>query len=137
MTREDRESEIADYVEYLDALYDEVAATRRARRRPRQRHRVLAGRGDGDAVGHARPRRASSDSMLWGGLMPPETDLSRGPGAMRGARLTLVVGDRAISTSTTRRWRAEQARLDAAGIPYDVIRFDGGHAIKPRACFHG
>src|SRR4051812_20505745 len=26
MTREDRESEINDYVEYLDALYDEIAA---------------------------------------------------------------------------------------------------------------
>ncbi len=26
MTREDRDSEIADYVEYLDALFDEVAS---------------------------------------------------------------------------------------------------------------
>jgi hypothetical protein len=24
----------------------------------------------------------------------------------------------------------EQARLDAAKIPYDVIRFEGGHAIN-------
>jgi hypothetical protein len=25
---------------------------------------------------------------------------------------------------------AEQARLDAASIPYDVITYDGGHAIS-------
>ena len=35
MTREDRDSEIADYVEYLDALYDEVRGRGRARRRAR------------------------------------------------------------------------------------------------------
>jgi hypothetical protein len=27
-------------------------------------------------------------------------------------------------------WLAERARLDAAALPYDAIRFDGGHVVR-------
>ena len=71
--------------------------------------------------------------VLWGGLIPPETDLARGSQALRGVPLTLVVGSRDHYVSDAM-LTAEQGRLDAAAIPYDVIRFDGGHAIA-RAVF--
>ncbi len=128
MTREDRESEIADYVEYLDALHDEVAAGA-----IREGARVgVIGFSQGAATatrwashGHARLDRL----VLWGGLLPPETDLSRGEAAIRGARLTFVLGsrDHYIDAAAL---AAEQARLDAAKIAYDTISFDGGHAIN-------
>ena len=61
--------------------------------------------------------------------MPPETDLSRGRAALRDARVTLVIGDRDHYVDAAM-VAAEEARLEAAGIPFDTIRFDGGHAIK-------
>jgi predicted esterase len=70
--------------------------------------------------------------ILWGGLMPPETDLSRGPATLRGSRLTLVAGTR-DQYVTDVALSAEQARLDSARIEYDVIRFDGGHVVSRSA----
>jgi predicted esterase len=66
-------------------------------------------------------------------LIPPDTDLARGPSALRGVPLTLVLGNRDHYVSEAM-LAAEQARLDAAAIPHDVIRFDGGHVIT-RAAF--
>jgi predicted esterase len=128
MTREDRDCEISDYVEYLDALYDEVAATAVSDGATV----AVIGFSQGAAtatrwVTHGRV--PSSRLVLWGGVMPPETDLSRGPLSLRSARLTLVIGDRDhyIDAAMV---SAEEARLQTAGIPFDIIRFDGGHAIK-------
>jgi predicted esterase len=61
--------------------------------------------------------------------MPPETDLSRGRAALRDARVTLVIGDRDqyVNESMV---SAEEARLQGAGIAFDTIWFEGGHAIK-------
>ena len=130
MTREDRASEIADYVEYLDALREEIAAE------PVEKGAKLniIGFSQGTATatrwithGRVRPNRV----VFWGGVMPPETDLARGHDVLHGARVTLVAGtrDQYIDDAVL---AAEQARLDAAAIPYDVIRFDGGHAINRR-----
>ena len=132
MTREDRESEIADYVEYLDALFDEVAAE--AVRNGARVNVIGFSQGAATATRWATHGRAALHRLvLWGGLIPPDTDLSRGPQVLRNVPLTLVLGsaDHYVSDAML---AAEQARLDKAAIPYDVIRFDGGHAIT-RAVF--
>jgi predicted esterase len=128
MTREDRASEIADYVEYLDALYDDVAADAVAAGATVN----LIGFSQGAAtatrwVTHGASRL--SRLILWGGLLPPDTDLSRGAAALRHARLTLVLGrrDQYVDAGML---SAERARLDAAQVPHDVIEFDGGHAVS-------
>ena len=127
MTREDRASEIADYVEYLDALYDAVSESAGGALPPIN----VIGFSQGGAtatrwVTHGRAR--ISRLILWGSLLPPETDLSAGH-ALRRARLTLVVGnqDQYIDDAA---WATERARLDAAKVPYDAIRFDGGHVVR-------
>lgn len=132
MTREDREAEIEDYIDYLDALYEEVAA---GPVREGARVNVIGfSQGAATATRWAADGRASIDRLvLWGGLMPPETDLSRGSGAIRGARLTIVAGTRDHYV-TADALAAEQSRLDAAGITYDMFTFDGGHVIS-RAVF--
>jgi predicted esterase len=128
MTREDRESEIADYVEYLDALFDDVSGQWAG---AGARINVI-GFSQGAATatrwvthGHARIDRL----ILWGGLIPPDTDLSGGPAALRHASLTLVIGsrDHYIDANAL---NAEQARLEAAAIPYHLIQYDGGHAVS-------
>jgi predicted esterase len=127
MTREDRDCEIADYVEYLDALFEEVTDDET---RTTVRVNVI-GFSQGAAtatrwVTHGRTK--INRLILWGGLIPPETDLARGPQALRGVPLTLVVGNRDHYVSEAM-LASEQARLDAARIPYDVLQFDGGHVI--------
>ena len=125
MTREDRESEVSDYVEYLDALYDEITESRRV-----QINAVGFSQGAATVTRWLLNGRSRIDRLvLWGGLMPPEVDLVRGAVRMRDTRVTLVAGtrDQYISEEVL---AAERARFDAAGIECEVIRFDGGHVIS-------
>jgi predicted esterase len=128
MTREDRASEIGDYVGYLDALYDEVLAP--AARAGAALQVIGFSQGAATATrwtaqGSAPVRRL----ILWGGLVPPDSDLSRGQASLRGAALTLAVGTRDRYV-TAEMLAAEEARLRQAGVSFDVIRFDGGHAVS-------
>ncbi len=125
MTREDRESEISDYVEYLDALHEEIVG---ARRTPVN----VLGFSQGAATatrwllnGRSRIERL----VLWGGLMPPDVDVVRGWIRLRDTRVTLVAGtrDQYISEDLI---TAEWARLERARVKSDMIRFDGGHVIS-------
>jgi predicted esterase len=132
MTREDRDSEIADYVELLDALYDDVAANAARDGAPVN----VVGFSQGAATAArwaAHGRSPLSRLVIWGGLVPPDTDLTSGHSALRNVPLTLVVGrrdhyidDTALST--------ERTRLEKAGIQHELIQFDGGHVIT-RAVF--
>jgi predicted esterase len=128
MTREDRASEIADYVEYLDALFDEVAATHAT---SGARINVIGfSQGAATATRWLTHGRASIHRVvLWGGLVPPETDLSRADATLRGATLAIVVGDRDHYV-TDEVLAAERARLAAARVTFDEIRFAGGHVIS-------
>jgi predicted esterase len=132
MTREDRASEIADYVEYLDALREDVVTRTAAEGAAIN----VIGFSQGAATAtrwltHGRTR--ASRLVLWGGLLPPDTDLARGAHALHGARLTLVLGNRDQYVDAAM-LAAERARLDAAAVPHDIIEFDGGHSVS-RAVF--
>jgi predicted esterase len=125
MTREDRESEVSDYVEYLDALHDEITSERQVP------VNVLGfSQGAATATRWALNGRARIERLvLWGGLMPPEVDLARGLVRLRDTRVMLVAGmrDQHLSEETL---AAERARLETAGVPVEFIRFDGGHVIS-------
>ena len=125
MTREDRESEVSDYVEYLDALHEEIVG---ASRIPVN----VLGFSQGAATatrwvlnGRSRIERL----VLWGGLMPPDVDLVRGLIRLRDTRVTLVAGTR-DQYITEDLITAERARLDTAHVKSDMIRFEGGHVIS-------
>ena len=130
MTREDRLAEIADYVRYLDAVYDDVLA-----RLDRARVTVHAlGFSQGaatvsrwTAMGKARIDRV----VLWGGEFPPDLDLTRAEYAerLRAARLTLVYG-RSDEYITPKVLAAATERFGAHDIPYREIPFTGGHELN-------
>src|SRR6185437_4056253 len=89
MTREDRASEIADYVEYLDALYDDVVAQHV--RAGARLHVIGFSQGAATATRWLVHGRATVRQLvLWGGLLPPETDISSANHRLREAALTLV-----------------------------------------------
>jgi predicted esterase len=129
MTREDRLAEIDDYVRYLDAVRAELLG---GGARPEAGVSVL-----GFSQGAATAARwtvlgamAVERLVLWGGEVPPDLPLERDDACerLRAARLTLVAGSR-DEYITEKVLAANAARLDEAGVPYRVIRYDGGHEI--------
>lgn len=143
MTREDRETEIADYVGYLDRLASEVRSERSAHpevesERPAPNDDVgrgptVLGFSQGVAtatrwvtLGSMRPRRL----VLWGDFTPPDLPMERAAEALAGVDVVMVRGreDRALSPRLA---EEEEERLRAAGIQYRTVEYDGGHEIDP------
>jgi len=131
MTREDRDSEIGDYVEYFEALHDEIAG-KNGSEAPANINVVGFSQGAATATRWVTHGKARIDQLiLWGGLLPPDTDLRRGA-APRNVPLTLVVGSRDHYV-TDDMVAGEKARLDGLGVPHRLVRFDGGHVISRSA----
>ncbi len=128
MTREDRESEVADYVEYLDGVFDAVSGGSLS-----EGARVnVIGFSQGAATAArwiAHGRVPATRLILWGGLVPPDADLTHGPSALRGVPLTIVLGSRDHYVSDPA-LDENVARLARAGISATVVRFEGGHAVS-------
>jgi predicted esterase len=127
MTREDRLSEVNDYVGYLDALHTHVF---RQVDRSAVRLHVL-GFSQGAATvcrwvcdGHASP----DDVTLWAGVVPPDLELVTDGTALRAARLRLVVGSR-DEFATAEAIAQQEERLRTAGIGFSTTVFDGGHVL--------
>jgi predicted esterase len=134
MTREDRDSEIADYVEYLDALHAEV--TESGSEGPSAINVIGFSQGAATATRWVEHGSGRIDRLvLWGGLMPPETDLTRPESRLRRTPLLFVVGsrDKYIDEDMIAKQRE---RLDAAGVTYQIGRFEGGHVISRSAFSH-
>lgn len=128
MTREDRLAEIGDHVGYLDLLLEELT---RQRGRPLPPLTVLgfsqgvATAGRWLTLGSTRAERV----IMWGGALPSDVVPDANGKLLRGARLTVVIGDR-DQFVTSDRVAAELARLDRLGARYEVIRFSGAHEMN-------
>ena len=119
MTREDRVSEIEDYVRYLDAVYADVVRS--------EISVTVLGFSQGattacrwSALGTSKIERL----IVWGGEVPSDVDMRR------ASRLSLVYGSR-DQYFTPKVVSATEARLRGQGVPYEVVPFDGGHEIDP------
>ena len=127
MTREDRLTEITDYVRYLDTLYRHVLAGL-----DRATLRVLVlGFSQGaataarwTALGEARV----DDLVLWGSGVPPDLPLAEAAKAWSGARVSLVYG-RDDPHFDEPHALAEAERLRAHGVAPSLVGFDGAHAL--------
>lgn len=131
MTREDRLAEIADYVRYLDQV---TAAAIGAPIDAGIRLTVL-GFSQGTATAArwlaqgTATMRGPRSLILWGGEVPPDLDLAAAQRRWEDLDLILVVGseDEFITPKVLAR---DEARLQAAGIRYRVVPYDGGHEIR-------
>lgn len=131
MTKEARETEIDDYVAYLDQLAAEM------------RHH-LSGAGPrivvlGFSQGVATVCRWMGASVmradqivLWGGTIPPEIDVADWSTRLHGAALSLVAGD-SDEIVTADSVAAEGERLSTAGVAFTLHRHAGGHTIDSAA----
>ena len=120
MTRQDREAEIADYVDYLDAVWREAGGASRVTVLGFSQGVATAARWI--AMGKSRIDRF----IAWAGQIPPDVDPSVFTKLSGG--LTMVAGSKDEFAS----WIAEGdhiGRLTAVGIKPEVITFEGGHRM--------
>jgi predicted esterase len=132
MTREDRESEIVDYIDYLDVVADEELRRMPATVRDALRIRVL-GFSQGTATaarwvsrGQLRPHQL----ICWGGGLPPDLELAAldGKAGPHHTSLLIVLGsDDKFATPAL--IEEQERRLREAQLPYNLRRFEGGHYI--------
>jgi predicted esterase len=127
MTAEDRLTDIADYVAYLDHLHDVVLV---GVAKDSIRLYVLGfSQGTATASRWTALGKAHVDRLiLWGGLVPPDLDLDVLGGPLRAAQLTLVVGEEDETVPAAAIERAK-SRLQEAEIPYEQVSFPGGHRL--------
>jgi predicted esterase len=131
MTREDRESEITDYVEYLDTIVSQIQrelATPGARVVALGFSQGVATASRWAVFGHTKIDRL----ILWGGAIPKDLPADRGVKLFRDASLTLVAGraDRLVPVDAIVR---EQRELEQRGIPSALLLHEGGHALSSEA----
>jgi predicted esterase len=127
MTSEDREAEIADYVMYLDCLYDHIFS-----RVSRSNVRLwILGFSQGVATVTRWIARSKIDAdrvVLWSGSLPAE--LMKGDAAALTAASPLtVVSGRRDEYATPERVTAQREMLRGLGLTFEMISFDGGHDI--------
>lgn len=128
MTKEDREAEIEDYVRYLDVLADRLLAG--VSDRPRIEVHGFS-QGTATACRWVTFGRHRVDRVaLWGGGVPPDLDLNRFRSSLGAAPLLLLAGrrDKYLAEAAV---DAEAARLRAAGVPFELRRYDAGHRVAP------
>ncbi len=149
MTREDRENEITDYVEFLDAVLDavldevtggsagepgeELNEERGGESREEDAPLTVLGFSQG---AHTVCRWVAAGDIpvariiLWGAYLPEDFDVERGPERLASAELILVRGllDHFISEEIH---VAQETRFQELGIPFKTITHAGGHEIDP------
>ena len=129
MTREDRESEINDYVRYLDRLADTLLQS--GARAPRVT--VLGfSQGVATAARWTALGRVHADRLvLWGDWLPPDLDLGAARRAWSRTEVTLVRGDADPVVAHPLERDQEAARIRDAGLPVRHLAYRGGHDIHP------
>lgn len=127
MTREDRETEIGDYVNYLDTLYDEIFS-----KIDRQRVRVtVLGFSQGGATANrwvTRGRVKADRLIMWGSLLASDADLNAAAEFFRNVELTIVYGirDQFADSATIANY---ESLLKQKSVSYNLVTFDGSHRM--------
>ena len=129
MTSEDRESEIDDYVSYLDLLHDQIF---RVVDRKKVRLWVLGFSQGASTVVRwiVRGKVAPDRVVVASGMLPAELDESAAARLTARGPLTVTFGDD-DEFANAERVDSEKSKLKQLGIPYEMIRFKGGHTITP------
>ena len=128
MTKEDRENEIKDYVNYLDSVYDDVIKFGLL---SKTKVTVLGfSQGTATACRWISKGKSKVDRLiLWGGGVPPDVDLELSKELFNSLQLTIVAGDKDEFISAEQ-IEKEEGRFKKNNIKYSLIMFEGKHAIK-------
>ena len=125
MTREDRETDIADYIDYLDLLISEIVSNA-----PAARLHVL-GFSQGTATilrWVASATRVPDHLIVWAGEVPQDVDWAAAARKLAKTRIDVVHGSRDELTARDGLSRNLRA-LDEVGLKYHKHEFEGGHRL--------
>lgn len=127
MTREDRLSEMDDYVRYLDLVHDEIF---RLVARSRVKLTLLGfSQGAATASRWAVRGKARIDRLvLWGSPIPPDLSDETSLGPLRSISVVLVGGIR-DEFLTEAEWTEQRSRLEAHRVGFRALTFEGGHRL--------
>jgi predicted esterase len=124
MTREDRETDISDYIAYLDRVCAEVL-------KGHTPQLIGLGFSQGTAT-LARWAAATHYELarliLWGSGLPPDLDWSQAEPRFRKLGIILVAGDQ-DSAAPAEQIAEQESLLAAHEVPFTTVHFDGGHNL--------
>jgi len=126
MTREDRLSEIDDYVGYLNQLADTILT-----HVPQEVRVTVLGFSQGAATVSrwlARARFRPVRLILWAGAFPPDMDFTVATQLVRNLPVTLVCGDDDEFIKPTD-LEQQRAFLWSLGVEPEVVHFAGKHTL--------
>lgn len=128
MTAEDRESEIADYIAYLDNVYDAVFGEVA---RETVAVRVLGFSQGASTVARwvASGHSVADQVIIWAGSLPPELTRVAAPRLNGGGRPLLIVAGDQDEFITAKVLDSQVATLAELGIRSEIRQFAGGHEI--------
>lgn len=127
MTKEARESDMADYVRYLNALHAALPAS--------EGPSVLLGFSQGVATAARWACRGSAKfeaHVFWAGVFPPDLDLEQEVAPLRKVPTWVALGD-ADPFFKEDLLIAASERFTSAGIDHDLVRFPGAHHMDEAA----
>lgn len=127
MTKESRETEISDYLGYLNAVRAHVSGLLGG---ATPRVTVLGFSQGGSTASRwvAEGIVPASRLIVWGSSLPMDVDIASPTAPLRRVNLELVIGSR-DQFATPPLVEKETARLNAAGYPFTFRGFDGGHRL--------
>jgi predicted esterase len=129
MTRDERLSEIEDYLAYFDTVHRSMLA--RLGAGGRDLKITVLGFSQGAAAAArwvASGRVKAARLVVWGSSLPPELDLGDANSALRRAETIVVIGTTDVF-ATPKVVEMELSRLRAANFPFRLVSFDGGHRL--------
>ena len=126
MTKEQRDTEIEDYIAYLDVMH-------------RDMHSRAGGGVKITVLGFSQGAAAASRwvaaggvnadrLVIWGSSIAPELDIANPNTALRKPETIFVIGDKDVF-ATPKIVEKEFARLRAADFPFRSMSFTGGHRM--------
>lgn len=128
MTKEDREQDIQNYVQQLDAFYDSTIA------KAKPQKRILLGFSQGAATavrwwckGHAE----FDELVIWAGTIPNDMDMSTLDMKLNQP-VRVFIGDDDPFNKENHITSALQI-LEQSKVPYQLETFSGGHDIEQKA----
>ncbi len=131
MTKEDRENEITDYVNYLDDLYAEILKYFNEH----QAKIIVLGFSQGAATAVRWAVKGASQLnklIVWGSPLPHDMEFHSCRELLNALNLTLIVGDE-DHYFTKELLEKEISRLNKSKIDHGVLVFKGKHEINTEA----
>jgi len=131
MTKEDRLTDIEDYVQYLDKVAKEVLTE------VKNVNINILGFSQGASTATrwmALGKTTPTNLILWAGSFPDDIDYQLNKEIFKNFKLSLIIGDKDELFSETV-IQEKISELESRGVQFEINRYEGGHKVLPKPLF--